>query len=438
MWATIGRRTFLVGTSAALLIQAGLADSGEDVGVPGLTGNFDPYGFGSFISRRWPDVRLARPYPDYGVDYSALLPANHAVEGATVQVQLHEAQVIDSRAVTAVKDLLRWDEFARGTARGLLVAACRERGRARFFLMDSREARRRAATHGATVPIPEAYELDDLTFALLWACASLDTGLQADDQELSATIAELTPYEELPSSAVSREAAATLGATAHMWLGSDFCARHILRNMASLRNIPVFWAREQTGSEACPWLLFEHKYAYLRATSDRFDSGGLSRMFCLPRLAIDGSPLYQRLLLMLAIALMEATGITVKVCDDLAYSEVEGFVLGGTDQAIIANWVRGEGLWHVDTSRRTSVLSDFREASGRASAHSVIDAPTPAGRLRALAHYLGIDWPWLRGRCQQLASVGTAGLLRPRSRHMSAAGVDVACAYVGQAGEDYA
>ena len=84
----------------------------------------------------------------------------------------------------------------------------------------------------------------------------------------------------------------------------------------------------------------------------------------------------------------------------------------------------------------TSVLSDFRDASGYATAHSVIDAPTPSGRLRALAHYLSIDWPWLRGRCQQLARIGTAGLLRPRSRHMSAAGVDAACAYVSQAGED--
>ena len=65
---------------------------------------------------------------------------------------------------------------------------------------------------------------------------------------------------------------------------------------------------------------------------------------------------------------MEATGIHVKVCDDPAYSEVEGFVLGGHNQAIIANWVRGEGIWHVETARRASVLSDFREASGYASA----------------------------------------------------------------------
>jgi hypothetical protein len=129
-------------------------------------------------------------------------------------------------------------------------------------------------------------------------------------------------------------------------------------------------------------------------------------------------------------------GIAVKVCDDPAYSQVEGFVLGGPNQAIIANWVRGEGIWHVDTARRASVLSDFREVSRHASTHSVIDAQTPSGRLQALAHYLGIDWPWLRGRCRQLAHTGTAALLRPRTRHMSVAGVDMACAYVSRVGED--
>ena len=131
---------------------------------------------------------------------------------------------------------------------------------------------------------------------------------------------------------------------------------------------------------------------------------------------------------------MEAMRIHVKVCDDPAYSEVEGFVLSGHDKAIIANWVRGEGIWHVDTARRPSVLSDFREASGYASAHSVIEAETPAGRLQALARYLDVDWPWIQERCRRLAQVGTAGLLRPRSRHISTAGVDTACSYLGQSG----
>jgi len=332
-----------------------------------------------------------------------------------------------------MKNLLRWGEFSRHTTRGLLVAAYRSSERSRFFAIDSREARRRMTRHGtASVAIPEAYELDDLTFALLWANASLDTGLQADDQELAVATGELAVYEELPSSAVSREAAADLGATSQMWLGSDFCARHILKNLTGSADTPAFWTREQTGSEACPWLLFDHKYAYLRATSERYDDNSLCRMFCVPQAAVAGSPLFERILLLLAVAVMEATGIHVKVCDDPAYSDVEGFVLGGQDRAIIANWVRGEGIWHVDATRRASVLSDFREASGHASAHSVIDAPSPRGRLRALAHYLGIDWTWLQRRCHRLAETGTTSLLRPRSRHISTTGVDAACAFIGQ------
>ena len=78
------------------------------------------------------------------------------------------------------------------------------------------------------------------------------------------------------------------------------------------------------------------------------------------------------------------------------------------------------------------MLSDFREASGHANAHSVIEAETPAGRLQALAGYLDADWAWMQDRCRSLARAGTPGLLRPRSRHISTAGVDAACSYLGQ------
>ena len=441
VWATVDRRTFLVGTSAALLAQAGLGPangsirglppSGDTSWVPPAAP--DPYGFTAFARERWPDLRLSRPQPDYGVDFTALLPANRVVEGAVLQLQLHHAETTDGRAVSTVKNLLRWEEFSRGTGRGLLVAACQSPEGPRFFAIDSREACRRAA-HCDTpaVAVPDAYELDDFTFGLLWACASLDTGLQVDDQELTMAVGELTAYESLPSSAVSREAVAGLGMTSQIWLGSDFCARHILRNLKNVPAPPAFWTREQTGGEACPWLLFEHKHAYLRATRDRCRESSLSRMFCIPHSMVASSALYERILLLLAVALMEAMGIHVKICDDPAYSGVEGFVLGGQSKAIIANWVRGEGIWHVDTARRPSVLSDFREASGHASAHSVIDAETPAGRLQALARYLDVNWAWIQDRCQSLAPVGTAGLLRPRSRHMSTTGVDTACSYLGQ------
>jgi hypothetical protein len=441
VWATVDRRTFLVGTSATLLAQAGLGLA--DSSIRGLPPSADmravaaaapdPYGFAAFTRERWPDLRMSRPQPDYGVDFTALLPANRVVEGAALQLQLQDAEAKDSRAVATVKNLLRWEEFCRSTGRGLLVAACQSPEGRKFFVIDSREASRRAVQRDTpAVPVPDAYELDDLTFALLWACASLDTGLQVDDQELTVAFAELAPYESLPSSAVSREAAAQLGMTSQMWLGSDFCARHILRNLKDLPVPPVFWTREQTGGEACPWLLFEHKYAYLRATRDGFGKGPLCRMFCVPHNVIASSPLYERVLLLLTVALMEAMGIHVKVCDDPSYSDVEGFVLGGQDKAIIANWVRDEGIWHVNTARRPSVLSDFREASGHASAHSVIEAESPAGRLQALAWYLDVDWAWIQQRCRSLARVGTAGLLRPRSRHISTAGVDIACSYLGQ------
>ena len=433
VWATVNRRRFLIGTSAALLAQAGLTSmtgATLDMPPPGVP---DPYGFTAFVRERWPTLRLSCPHPDFGVDYLALLPADHPIEGAAVQIQLQEAQISGGRTIATVKNMLRWDEFSRCAQRGLLIAACQAPER-RFFAIDAREARRRTGHHEPpAVAVPDAYELDDLTFGLLWACASLDAGLQADDQELTAAIGDLAPYEDLPSSAVSREAAADLGTTSQMWLGSDFCARHILRNLEGMAAAsPAFWTREQTGREACPWLLFEHKYAYLRATGSRFAEGSLSRMFCVPQGAVTNSPLYERVLLLLAVALMEATGINVKVCEDPAYSDVEGFVLSGHNQAIIANWVRGEGIWHVDTARRASVLSDFREASGYASAHSVIDAPSPGARLRALAGYLDVDWAWLQRRCLALAQVGTASLLRPRSRHMLTAGVDTACSYVAE------
>jgi hypothetical protein len=431
VWATMNRRRFLVSTSAALLAQAGIGQVAEPTLEAAPSDSTDSYGFARFVRERWPTLRLSRPQPDFGIDYTALLPANRPIDGAIVQIQLQGAQVSEGRAVVVMQNLLRWEDFSRCAHRGLLVAACQASER-RFFAMDVRQARRRTGHHDPpTVAVPDAYELDDLTFGLLWACASLDEGLQADDQELSAALGDLAPYEDLPSSAVSREAAADLGGTSRMWLGSDFCARHILRNLGGLAaETPAFWTREQTGREACPWLLFEHKYAYLRATGSRFADGSLSRMFCMPHNAVVDSPLFERVLLLLSVALMEATGIHVKVCEDPAYSEVEGFVLGGHDRAIIANWVRGEGIWHVDTARRASVLSDFREAAGYASAHSVIDAPSPAGRLRALAGYLGVDWAWLQRRCAGLAHAGTAGLLRPRSRHMSTVGVDTACSYV--------
>ena len=100
--------------------------------------------------------------------------------------------------------------------------------------------------------------------------SDLDDALAADDLALAEEIRGLSAYERLTSSAVSREAVGDLTTVSQMWLGSNFCARHILSSLDGFRDLPVFWTREQRGEEASTWLLFAHKYDYLRATSQRF------------------------------------------------------------------------------------------------------------------------------------------------------------------------
>jgi hypothetical protein len=117
------------------------------------------------------------------------------------------------------------------------------------------------------VNIQPAYELDDLTFGALWAVANLDDALLADDLALSESLPTLTAYDRLDSSSVSRAAASELTAISLGWVGSEFCARHILRHMDAPDEPPVFWTREQRGEEACTWLLYRHKHEYLRRTT---------------------------------------------------------------------------------------------------------------------------------------------------------------------------
>ncbi|GAA1033331.1 hypothetical protein GCM10009557_34750 [Virgisporangium ochraceum] len=181
---------------------------------------------------------------------------------------------------------------------------------------------------------------------------------------------------------MSREAAPGLNAIGHTWLGSDFCARHILRTLPELPEVPAFWTREQRGEEASTWLLFDHKYRYLKQTMDLIGSS-IVRAFCIPEDAVRESPRHERALLFLAIALMESLGIRVKVTTDPDYGTVEGFVVAPAKRAIIANWVRGDGMWHVDLTDRAGTVRNFTEVVGDVGADSVIEGPTAAARLRA-------------------------------------------------------
>jgi len=179
-----------------------------------------------------------------------------------------------------------------------------------------------------------------------------------------------------------------------MWLGSSFCAGHILRSLDEPAAVPVFWTREQTGEEASTWLMFRHKLDYLTSLSALYGRGGnrLVRGFCLPERVTEMLPQWEKILLWLAVALMESQGIWVKICTDPGYADADGFVLVPGERAVIATWIRAEGIWYAGQTTCAPDMRNLSEVAGHVNAHSVTEDASPAGRLRLLADYLCLDW----------------------------------------------
>jgi hypothetical protein len=434
----------LVALDRRALLRAGVGVGAAAVagtGMPAasaISASEDPFGFARTATESWPGLQLSRPTPDFGVDWHALIPGGRSMLGSQLSLQVHPARIEGGRVIVSVPDQRRADEFLARPHRSLLVGAVNSEGVSRFYALDGRAARSKLAKNGGVyeVAAPAAYELDDLTYGILWAVSNYDDALQADDQPLAETRSDLKAYERLSASAVSREAAPGLNTVAHMWLGSDFCARHILRALPDLPALPAFWTREQRGEEASAWLIFDHKYPYLRETTRALGSTS-TRAFCVPENVVRSSPRHERILLFLAVALMEWLGIHAQFTADPAYEAVEGFVVAPDKEAVIANWVRGDGMWHVDVTARSSVVRELTIAARDVDADSLTAAPTATGRLRALAQYLDLPWSWLVQRCGQLARYGSSGLIQSRSRLVSAVGIDAACAYVGSLPVDH-
>lgn len=91
------------------------------------------------------------------------------------------------------------------------------------------------------------------------------------------------------------------------------------------------------------------------------------------------------------------------------YCAMDGFVMAPDSRALVVTWVRADSLWFVDAPQKRSTLTEYNDAIQYARAHSVIAAPDPTGRLRRLADYLDLPWPWLPRRCGQLGQVGGRG-----------------------------
>jgi transcriptional regulator with XRE-family HTH domain len=389
------------------------------------------------LEQRWPGALISRPSPDYGVDRHVELPPGRVLDGTgriAVQVGSLETGAEETSFLCPADSRMR--DFLANRQRGMLIGAHEAEGTVILRGLDTRYARARLTGYGqpgAALTFDAGCELDDFTYAIIWAVTSLDDALLADDQQLDA-LARSPASERSISAPTGLDGQEDLTAAAQMWLGSNVCARHILRRIGRPTSRPAFWTREQSGEEACVWLLFRHKHDYLKSLATQF--GGdpavpLPRGFCVPRGEAETAPRWERVLFFLAVALMEATSTRVSVVDEPGYGTVDGFVLLPGSRAIIATWLRAEGGCDAGTTTSRSALREYTDVIGHAEAHSVIDAPVPEERLRRLADYLCLDWAWLTRRSADLSAGGCGRLVRTRSRLLSLAGVDEALRFVG-------
>ncbi|TLG13920.1 helix-turn-helix transcriptional regulator [Nocardia cyriacigeorgica] len=364
-----------------------------------------------------------------------LTPPGRYFAGTSTPVVVAPAVLDDGRVITTSLGALR--EESLGTPRrSMLLASIKTPDGNQYYGLDRRRARARltAANPGSPLLFPPAYLLDDFTLAIMWAVTNLDDALLDDDVYLADATARLNSLEGQARSAVGRDSAADLSPVSTMWLGSDVCARHILHHASRLAGPPRFWAREQRGEEACTWLLFTHKYNYLLATADMDTDAEPVRAFCIPQDAVAASGRRERILLLLTAALIESMGIRIAICVEPEYTATPGFVLDRGRRAIVATWVNTDQIWHVDITDRKPVLTEFSDTVGWASTHSIIRMATPPQRLCALADYLSLDWTWLVERARDIANYGGGGLVPPRSRLLSLAGLERACRFLADVG----
>lgn len=365
-------------------------------------------------------------------------------DGTTVPVQMYEGTAQDDVVSVTVADNPHLRAFVQPVRRAVVLASLGAHsshggeGGDGVFVLDSARVRSQLMVDpGAFLSVPRAYRLDDLTFGIMWAVVNLEDSLLADDHVLDdelAVIEERFGDEQArPRSAVARSAVPELSKVGAAWLGSYFCARHVEHYLGEVDEPPVFWTREQTGEEGTAWLFFGHKHTYLTQTMARFGSPSvrLEGALCVPETVVKGSEPYERILLFLTVALMELHGWSMRICAEEEYAQIDAFVLSPAHRAIVANWLRSDGLWQVDVTEQRSQVRTYAQAVDHARSHDIVAAQTPPERLRALADYLELDWAWLVARCRELGSYGCAGMLRIRSRLLGTQALDDVLRFVG-------
>ncbi|OFA44223.1 hypothetical protein Sfr7A_25675 [Streptomyces xinghaiensis] len=382
----------------------------------------------------WPTSRHLPGEPDAGIHATWELASGRHWDGTTIGVQFYEAEPCGDVVLVGAADLPHLRSFVRSSRRGLVLASLGAAGGAGLYVMDTALTRQSLAV-GQEPRVPLAYQLDDFTYAIIWALHVLDDGLLADDQPLSDRADELQHYVKISTSTPPRSDMPDLSPVGVAWIGSSLCTRYIARHLDDLSEAPVFWTREATGEECAPWLFFRHKHDHLQAVARLFagPASALGCFFCVPESAVRSSEPYERILLFLTVAMMEMHGIKVWMSSAPEYAQTKAVVLAH-NRAILANWVREESIWRVATTSAPREVAPYREAITHARAHSIIDGQTPADRLHALASYLDLDWTWLTGRCRALSKEGLSRMLRPRSRLLTLKALDQTLLFLGAVG----
>lgn len=396
------------------------------------------------VDSRWSTSSLYPTAPVAGVDGAWHFDGLDLLDSTSVAVQMYEAtaHTDDDVVVIGPAHYPHIRQFVRPTRRALLLASVdesRDTGEGGLYVLDSAHARR-ALAHERPVdmlPIPTAFRLDDVTFAVLRSVLTTDAALAADDWLLNAEEQGLEQQLQKERSVYARDAVPGLSQVGSAWLGSRFCSAHAMRWLAQGAAPSALWSRAQIGEEVVPLLLFRTQHQFIDQIHSLAAGGNepLGMAFCVPEDVVAASPLHERIMFFLGLAWLEMRGLVTWVISEPEYSRTDEFVLAPGEQAVVGTWMRvRDTIWSADVAARKAQVRDYDQAVRHARAHSVIAGTSSGARLRAAVDYLRLNqvWDTLPHRCAELGAYGTVDMIQTRSRLIVLDELDRALRVVGR------
>ncbi|MBC7267684.1 hypothetical protein ACF09G_36610 [Streptomyces albogriseolus] len=397
------------------------------------------------VDSKWRTSMLYPTAPVAGVDGAWYLDGLDLLDSTSVAVQMYEATAHFDDDVVAIgpEHYPHIRQFVRPTRRALLLASVDESrdadGEGGLYVLDAAHARRLLAPERPVemLPIPTAFRLDDVTFAVLRGVLATDNALAADDWPLHAEEQGLEQQLQRERSVYAREAVPGLSQVGSAWLGSRFCSHHAIRWLPKDGAPSALWSRAQIGEEVVPLLLFRQQHWFIDQIQSLAAGGNEppGMAFCVPEDVVAASPLHERIMLFLALAWLEMRGLVTWVVSEPEYSKIDEFVLVPGEQAVVGTWMRAkDNIWSADVAVRKAQVRDYDLAVRHARAHSVIEGASSGARLRAAVDYLRLDqvWDTLPRRCAELGAYGTVDMLQARSRLIVLDELDQALRFVGR------